>query len=71
MVIAHRLHTIVHADRIHVVDNGAIVESGRHDELLRRGGRYAQLYHTQFKDWVAKPEVSVPDQFQRRLGILS
>ena len=41
IAIAHRLHTITHADRILVVESGAIVESGRHDELLRKGGRYA------------------------------
>jgi ATP-binding cassette subfamily B protein len=50
LVIAHRLHTVMHADRIHVIENGTIVESGRHDELLRRGGRYASLYRLQFKD---------------------
>jgi ATP-binding cassette subfamily B protein len=50
LVIAHRLPTVMHADRIHVLEDGAIVESGRHDELLRRGGRYASLYRQQFKD---------------------
>jgi ATP-binding cassette subfamily B protein len=44
LVIAHRLHTIAHADLIHVVENGVIVESGRHDELMRRGQRYATFY---------------------------
>ena len=42
IAIAHRLHTITHADRILVVESGAIVESGRHDELLRKSGRYAR-----------------------------
>ncbi len=37
LVIAHRLHTIMHADRIQVIEGGTIVESGRHDDLLRRG----------------------------------
>ncbi|GAA0007868.1 hypothetical protein BRDID11002_78740 [Bradyrhizobium diazoefficiens] len=41
IVIAHRLHTIMHADSILVVEGGEIVERGRHDELLRRSGRYA------------------------------
>jgi ATP-binding cassette subfamily B protein len=50
IVIAHRLHTITHADRIHVVEDGAVVESGVHDELLRRGGRYASFYRMQFKN---------------------
>jgi len=49
LVIAHRLHTITHADRILVVENGAIVEAGRHEELLRKGGRYAAFYRLQFK----------------------
>jgi subfamily B ATP-binding cassette protein MsbA len=50
LVIAHRLHTVIHADRIHVIEGGAIVESGRHDDLLRRGGRYASLYRVQLRD---------------------
>jgi ATP-binding cassette subfamily B protein len=47
IVIAHRLHTVMHADRIHVVEDGAIVESGRHDELMRKGTRYATFYRLQ------------------------
>ncbi|HEX9466901.1 MAG TPA: ABC transporter ATP-binding protein [Acidimicrobiia bacterium] len=47
LVIAHRLSTIVAADRILVLDAGRIVESGRHDELLRAGGLYSDLYRTQ------------------------
>jgi ATP-binding cassette subfamily B protein len=47
LVIAHRLHTVMHADRIYVVDDGAMVESGRHDELMRRGARYATFYRLQ------------------------
>jgi ATP-binding cassette subfamily B protein len=50
IVIAHRLHTITHADRILVVESGTIVESGRHEELLRKGGRYAAFYRLQFKN---------------------
>ncbi|HYD52527.1 MAG TPA: hypothetical protein VEA99_07865, partial [Gemmatimonadaceae bacterium] len=44
LVIAHRLSTIRDADRILVVSGGAVVEAGRHDELLARGGEYARLY---------------------------
>jgi len=50
MVIAHRLQTIMHADRIHFVEQGAIVESGTHQELLRRGRRYAAYYRLQFEE---------------------
>ena len=50
LVIAHRLHTVTHADRIYVVEDGVIVESGRHDELLRKSGRYASFYRLQLKD---------------------
>ena len=50
IVIAHRLSTIMHADCILVVENGVVVESGRHDELLRKAGRYASFYRLQLKE---------------------
>jgi subfamily B ATP-binding cassette protein MsbA len=50
IVIAHRLSTIMHADCILVVENGTVVESGRHDELLRKGGRYASFYRLQLRE---------------------
>jgi ABC-type multidrug transport system fused ATPase/permease subunit len=48
LVIAHRLHTITQADVIHVVESGAIVESGRHEALLAQGNRYARFYEATF-----------------------
>ena len=50
IAIAHRLHTVVHAHRIHVIEDGIVVESGRHDELLHKGGRYATFYRLQLKE---------------------
>lgn len=50
LVIAHRLSTIRAADQILVVEAGRIVERGSHTELLAAGGRYAELYRTQFAD---------------------
>jgi ATP-binding cassette, subfamily B, bacterial len=49
LVIAHRLSTVLNADKVVVLDSGRIVESGRHAELLAAGGLYAELYRTQFE----------------------
>ncbi len=48
LVVAHRLSTVVNADRICVIAAGRVVEAGTHVELLARGGRYADLFSTQF-----------------------
>lgn len=48
LIIAHRLSTILDADFIVVMDNGKIIESGNHEELIKKGGKYLDLYSRQF-----------------------
>jgi ATP-binding cassette subfamily B protein len=50
LVIAHRLQTVIAANRILVMEAGRIVETGRHDELVARRGRYHTLYQMQFSE---------------------
>jgi ATP-binding cassette, subfamily B, bacterial len=67
LVIAHRLSTVLGADRIVVVEAGRIAETGTHHELLEAGGLYAELYRTQFAaqtdraDAVIDPVVGAAD----------
>jgi ATP-binding cassette subfamily B protein len=60
LVIAHRLSTIMHADCILVVEDGVVVESGRHDELLSKGGRYASFYRLQLREQAPTQDLIVP-----------
>jgi ATP-binding cassette subfamily B protein len=55
IVIAHRLHTVAHADRIYVIEDGVVAESGRHEELLRKSGRYASFYRLQLQSQEFEP----------------
>jgi ATP-binding cassette subfamily B protein len=61
LVIAHRLSTVREADLILVVDDGRIVERGRHDELIEAGGLYAELSRTQFNASPSSPLPASPD----------
>ena len=54
IMIAHRLSTIVNADQIIVLDNGAVAERGRHDELLDLDGLYAELWERQAAERIAE-----------------
>lgn len=56
IMIAHRLSTIADADQIIVLENGRIVEQGRHEELLARGGRYAQMWERQSAEEDSEPQ---------------
>jgi len=51
ILISHRLSTVKMADHIYVLDDGRVVESGTHDELVREGGRYEHLYETQARQY--------------------
>jgi ATP-binding cassette subfamily B protein len=56
LVIAHRLSTVRDADLVLVIDEGRIVERGTHDDLILRGGLYAELYRTQFRQQSSPPD---------------
>ena len=58
LAIAHRLHTVSHADRIFVIEDGVVAESGSHDELLRKSGRYASFYRLQLKEQETRTPVA-------------
>ena len=62
LVIAHRLSTVMNADEILVLDQGHIVERGRHHQLLARGGAYAQMWALQQQEEAAEPDTgALPD----------
>ena len=69
LVIAHRLHTVIQANIIHVVEKGAIVESGNHADLMARAGRYAQFYAMRFSRVRGASRLQVGDG--GRLGLMA
>ncbi|MDJ0683877.1 MAG: ABC transporter ATP-binding protein [Alphaproteobacteria bacterium] len=62
LVIAHRLSTVMHADRIYVLDKGKVVEQGTHAALVSKGGLYARLSRKQFRDEPVAPGDEPGDQ---------
>ena len=70
IVIAHRLSTVKHADRILVMRQGRIIEEGDHDRLIAQGGHYAELYNTYFRHQLLdyKPWDSPEDEADEAVG---
>jgi ATP-binding cassette subfamily B protein len=56
LLISHRFSSVRSADRIYVLHEGRVVESGTHDELMRLGGRYAELFTLQASAYLPRPE---------------
>jgi ATP-binding cassette subfamily B protein len=66
LIIAHRLSTVRHAHRIHVIEQGRIAESGTHDELIARGGSYATLWRIQTGETVPQTSAGRAEGTSRR-----
>jgi ATP-binding cassette subfamily B protein len=64
VLIAHRLSTVLHADRIYVLERGRVVEEGHHDELLARTG----LYYAMWRQQVGERRVTAPGALPALVG---
>jgi ATP-binding cassette subfamily B protein len=58
LLVSHRFSTVRNADRIYVLDRGRVTETGDHDQLVARGGRYAELFELQASAYRARLEVA-------------
>lgn len=65
IVISHRFSTVRRADRIYVLEGGVITEGGSHEELMRRGGRYARLYQLQASQYLDETDRGAPSDADR------
>ena len=64
IVVAHRLSTIRNANKIYVISDGEIKESGTHDELIAKNGAYKTLYELQFRDNNEKAQRKLHEQLE-------
>ncbi|MGW8949575.1 ABC transporter ATP-binding protein [Streptomyces sp. NPDC055709] len=62
VLVTHRMSGVRHADTIHVLHEGRLVEHGSHDELIAAGGRYASMFRTQAAQYAAEPDRDEPDR---------
>jgi ATP-binding cassette subfamily B protein len=65
ILIAHRLSTVMHSDRIYVLERGHVVESGKHEELLQEKGLYYAMWRQQVGERARRRHLAAPSRQQR------